>query len=109
MQSERAVENLKLFLEEAPRTRSEVLEFVGEQKIAERTLERAKQTLGVRSVWVGVGRKKAIYWLLPGQLPADVAADQVVPIETKEQEIEALSQEGLELLRRFAEGGDKLS
>jgi hypothetical protein len=103
-QSERAEENLKLYMEEAPRTRLEVLDFMRDQQIAERTLKRAKQKLGVRSVWVDVGKQKAIYWLLPGQLPADVRADQLVPLETEQQEFEAMSKEGLALLQAFGEG-----
>jgi hypothetical protein len=108
MQSERAEENLKLYLQEAPRTRLDVLDFVKDHQISERTLERAKQSLGIRSVWVPVGKKKAIYWLLPGQLPEDVQADQLVPIETWQQELEAMSAEGQEMLRQLAEGGPRL-
>jgi hypothetical protein len=100
---ERAEENLKLYLEEAPRTRLDVLDFVRDQKISERTLKRAKQKLGVHSVWVDVGKTKAIYWLLPGQLPEDVRADQLVPLETEQQEYEAMSKEGLALLQALGE------
>jgi hypothetical protein len=103
MQSERAEENLKLFLEEAPRTRLEVREFVKDQQITDRTLARAKRTLGVRSVWVDVGKKKAVYWLLPGQLPEDVRADQLVPLETEQEELMALSEEGMAMLLRSGE------
>jgi hypothetical protein len=103
-QSERAEENLKLYLEEAPRTRLDVLDFARDQKISERTLDRAKQALGIRSVWVGVGKQKAIFWLLPGQLPEDVTAEQVVEIKTRKQELEALGLEGQEMLRRVMEG-----
>jgi hypothetical protein len=92
--SERAQENLKLYLEEAPRTRLDVLDFIPDQQISERTLKRVKQTLGVRSVWVDVVKKKAIYWLLPGQLPEDVRSDQLVPLETEQQEREAMNAEG---------------
>jgi hypothetical protein len=104
-QSERTEENLKLYLEEAPRTRLDVLDFMEDQQISERTLKRVKRTLGVRSVWVDVGKKKAIYWLLPGQLPEDVRADQLVPLETEQQEREAMGKEGMAMLLGL--GGDE--
>jgi hypothetical protein len=100
-ESERAEENLRLFLEEAPRTRSEVLDFLQEQKISERTLRRAKQKLGIRSVWADTGRTRAIYWLLPGQVPPGVAADQLVALVTEKQESEALQAESQEWLRQL--------
>jgi hypothetical protein len=103
MQSERAEENLKLYLEEAPRTRLDVLEFMEDQQISERTLKRVKKNLGVRSVWVDVGKKKAIYWLLPGQLPEDVRADQLVLLETEQQEMEAMGAEGMASLLSLGE------
>jgi hypothetical protein len=72
--------------------------------LPERTLERAKQTLGIRSVWVDGGKKKAIYWLLPGQLPEDVRVDQVKPIETQQQELEAMNAESMERWLELGEG-----
>jgi hypothetical protein len=58
-------------LDDTVRTRLDVLDFMQDQQISERTLKRGKQTLGVRSVWVDVGKKKVIYWLLPGQPTID--------------------------------------
>jgi hypothetical protein len=104
-QSERAAESLRLFLEEAPRTRSDVLDFAEDLRISERTLNRAKQALGIRSVWVGGGKKKAIFWLLPGQLPEEVTEDQLFEIKTREQEAQALCAEGMERVRELVERG----
>jgi hypothetical protein len=54
-------------------------------------------------VWVDVGKKKAIYCLLPGQLPEDVRADQLVPLETEQQEPEAMNAEGMAMLLSLGE------
>jgi hypothetical protein len=88
-QRERAQENLKLFLQESPRTLDDVQEFAMDQRISERTLDRVKQLLGVRSVRAPHGDRRSTFWLLPGQLPANVSEDMLVALDTHEAQMRA--------------------
>ena len=100
-ESERAEENLRYYLEEGPRTRSDILDFIKDQKISEKTLKRAKKSLGVRSVWVGTGPTKAIFWLLPKQVPHGVDEKDLVVLQTEEQEGDAIQLESEEWFRQL--------
>lgn len=78
---QRAADFLAAFLEDGPRTAREVWEAARRQQLAERTLNRAKRELKVRSLRVSVEGIPRSYWLLPGQKmpdgisPRDASAD----------------------------------
>jgi hypothetical protein len=80
-----AAENMRLYLEEEPRTLEEVIQFAKAHKIAPRTLDRVTRELGIRSVRA----HRMTFWLLPGQLPEDVTEEMLLPFETRQQEKEA--------------------
>ena len=62
------------------RTSREIWTLAQEQGLADRTIQRAKQELGVRSVRVRLDEKQLSYWLLPGQqMPASVPPEVVPP------------------------------
>ena len=108
MARERAQENIRLYLEEAPRLRDDVYEFAKDQKISERTLERIKQDLQIRSVRAPDGDGRSTFWLLPGRLPAGVTEEMLTPVETHEQEMAAAQEDSDQMLRRIVEQyGDK--
>jgi hypothetical protein len=54
-------------LEEGPRPVRELWALAQEQGLAERTLQRVKQQLGIRSVRASLDGKHLTYWLMPGQ------------------------------------------
>ena len=93
------MENLKLFLQEAPRRLDDVHEFVEEQKISTRTLDRIKEALGIRSVRAPDRDRRSTFWLLPGQLPENVTEDMLTPVETREQELQAAQEDSTQFLR----------
>jgi hypothetical protein len=66
-------------LEDGPRTVREIWELGQEQGFAERTFQRAKQQLDVRTVRVCVDGKQFGYWLLPGQQLPDSVPPEAVP------------------------------
>jgi hypothetical protein len=77
---ERARDFLVHALQDGPHTSRELWALAQEQRLARRTLRRAKLELGIRSVRVWADGKRLSYWLLPGQqLPASVPADAVPP------------------------------
>lgn len=70
---DRARDFLRAVLADGPRTSRDIWEVAQEQGLAERTLNRAKRELKVRSVPVRLDGKQLSYWLLEGQdLPADI-------------------------------------
>jgi hypothetical protein len=72
---ERAREFLADVLENGPLTSREIWAQAQEEDLAERTLHRARQALGIRAVSVWVEGVRRSYWLLPGQeLPPSVPA-----------------------------------
>jgi hypothetical protein len=95
---ERATENLRLFLEEAPRRAEEGQEFAEDQKISPRTLARIKEALAIRSVRAPDGDRRATFWLLPGQLPENVTEAMLTPVETREQELQAAQEDSTQFL-----------
>ena len=73
---QRAADFLAAFLEDGPRAAREVWEAARQQDLAERTLNRAKRELEVRSLRLTVEGVPRSYWLLPGQrLPDPVPSD----------------------------------
>ncbi len=77
---DRAREFLEDVLEQGPRTSREIWEASREHELSERTLNRAKRELEVRSVRVTIEGQPRSYWLLPGQeLPAVVPPEEAVP------------------------------
>jgi putative DNA primase/helicase len=74
---DRACEFLERFLQDGPRTSREVWAGACQEGLAERTLVRAKQELGVRSERVYVRGVQFSYWLLRGQeLPEELRPQQ---------------------------------
>jgi hypothetical protein len=80
-QRDRAHDFLTTFLADGPRTSREVWAAAREQDLSERTLERAKHELAVRSVRVCVGGKRLSYWLLPGQALPDTVPPEDSPLD----------------------------
>jgi hypothetical protein len=79
-QADRAREFLAAFLAAGPRTSRELWAAAQEQGLAERTIERAKHDLGIRSVWVTTQGTPVSFWLLPGQsLPPAVPPETAPP------------------------------
>jgi len=77
---DRAREFLATVLEAAPLTLGDVWAAAQEHNLTQRTLQRAKQELGIRSVRVYLGRGPLSYWLLPGQeLPDSIPPEAVPP------------------------------
>ena len=73
---ERALAFLAALLAGGPRTSREVWQAAREERLAKRTLLRAKQELDVRSPRVWLDGTLVCYWLLPGQqLPAGAPPD----------------------------------
>jgi hypothetical protein len=96
-----AAENMRLFLEEEPRTLDEVRQFAKDHKIVPRTLERVKRELGIRSVRA----HRMTFWLLPGQLPEDTTEEVLLPFETRQQEKEAFRIESERAFHELATTG----
>jgi AAA domain len=80
---DRARDFLEGFLEDGPRTTREVWEAAREQALSERTLNRAKADLSIRSGRVSIAGRQLTYWLLPDQqLPsAQAPADDPDSLE----------------------------
>jgi hypothetical protein len=79
-QFERACEFLNTFLADGPRTSRDVWAVAREHALSDRTIERAKKELDVRSVLRFEGGKRLSYWFLenqklPGEAPDDDPAD----------------------------------
>jgi hypothetical protein len=71
-----AREFLAEFLTDGPQTSRDVWAAAQDQDLSERTIERAKRELAIRSVRLCVAGKPLSYWLLPGQtLPDTVPPD----------------------------------
>jgi hypothetical protein len=71
-------------LETGPRSVRDLWALAQEHGLAERTLQRAKQQIGIRSVRAYVKGEQLTYWLLPGQelppnLGQDAAAEDLEP------------------------------
>jgi len=70
---ERAREFLECFLRDGPRTSRDIWTAALPLGLTERTLERVKHELAIRSVRVWADGQRLSYWLLPGQaLPKTV-------------------------------------
>lgn len=81
---QRAREWLEDILMEGPRTSREIWASAHQQELAERTINRAKTDLEIRSVQVWIEGQRLSYWLLPGQrLPASVSPE-AKPIDLDE-------------------------
>jgi hypothetical protein len=78
-QRDRACDFLTLFLADSPRTSREVWAAARDRDLSERTIERAKKDLSIRSVRVYAQDKRTSYWLLPGQEMPDTVKAQDVP------------------------------
>ena len=75
---ERATQLLEEFLAGAVRTGDEVWEFMKKNRLAERTVKRAKEDLEIVSRTVYLDGKRTSYWLLPSQeLPAHIPPEAV--------------------------------
>jgi hypothetical protein len=73
---EQACDFLLDFLSKGPRTSREVWTASQEHRLAKRTLDRAKEDLDIRSVWVAGDGSPLSYWLLPHQqAPVDEESD----------------------------------
>ena len=62
-----------------PRTVRDIWESAKEEGLASRTLHRARQELGIRSVRVCVDGKRFSYWLLPSQRLPDSVPPEAIP------------------------------
>ena len=79
---DRACDFLTGFLADGPRTSREVWVAAREENLSERTIERAKRELAIRSMRVHPDGKPLSYWLLDGQtLPATTAAEEEAPFD----------------------------
>ncbi len=77
---DRACDFLEDALKDGPRTVRELWPLAQAQGLTERTLQRAKQQLDIRTVRVRVDGRLTNYWLLPRQaLPDSVPPDAVPP------------------------------
>jgi hypothetical protein len=77
---DRAKEFLSQVLAAGPRTSRDIWPLAEEQNLAEATLHRARQELGIRNVRVWLDGRLVSYWLLKGQeLPASVPPEAVPP------------------------------
>jgi hypothetical protein len=77
---DRARDFLESVLEKGALTSREIWTLAQEQGLADRTIQRAKQELDIRSVRVRLEGKQLSYWLLPGQqMPASVPPEAVPP------------------------------
>ena len=79
---DRACDFLPAFLEDGPRHTSDIWQAARAQGLERRTLQNARQSLGISSVRVWNGEKLLTYWLLPGQklpsaLPPERSPDDV--------------------------------
>jgi hypothetical protein len=73
---DRAAAFLGQFLAAGPRTARDLWEAAQKAGLSARTLQRAKQALGIRCRRISSSGKPVSYWLLPGQeLPADPSDD----------------------------------
>jgi hypothetical protein len=76
-QLDRACDFLCTFLAEGPRTSRDVWAVARERDLSDRTIERAKKELEIRSVLRCEGGKRLSYWLLEGQtLPGRVTPEE---------------------------------
>jgi hypothetical protein len=79
---DQAGEFLRSLLADGPRTSREVWAAAQQHNLAERTLNRAKRDLAIRSVRVFLNDIPRTYWLLPGQaLPPRAPPDAVPDLE----------------------------
>jgi hypothetical protein len=77
---DRARAFLRDFLQDGPHTSREIWIAAQEQGLSERTLQRAKQELEIRSLRIWADGQRLSYWLLPGQeLPARVPPEAIPP------------------------------
>lgn len=78
---ERASEFLEGFLRDGPRTSRDIWHAALPLGLTERTLERAKQELSIRSVRVCPDGQRMSYWLLPGQVLPESAKQFVFDLD----------------------------
>ncbi len=79
-QYDRACRFLQSFLKDGPRTSRELWTAAQEEGLSDRTIQRAKIEMEIRSVWVSLDKTPVSYWLLPGQeLPATVPPEAAPP------------------------------
>ena len=73
-------------------------------------VDRIKQSLGIRSVRAPDGDGRSTFWLLPGQMPEGATEEMLSPMETREQEMQALQEESTACLLEFIRkhGGKKV-
>ncbi|HEV3262496.1 MAG TPA: hypothetical protein VG013_36930 [Gemmataceae bacterium] len=77
---DRARDFLEGLLQAGPLSSRDIWTAAQEHDLTQRTLHRAKEDLGIRSVRVYLGRGPRSYWLLPGQeLPDSVPPEAVAP------------------------------
>jgi hypothetical protein len=81
---DRARDFLLAHLEEGPRTSRELWALAKEQGLSERTLNRAKRELTIRSVRVKVEGTMRSYWLLPHQQLPDTTPPEAAPPDLEE-------------------------
>jgi hypothetical protein len=72
---DRAAAFLEQFLAAGPRTSHDLWQAAQEAALSARTVQRAKQGLGIRRRRVSRGGKPVSYWLLPGQELPDGLSD----------------------------------
>src|SRR5262249_51210320 len=75
---QRAEDFLMGLMKQGPRTTRDIWEAAKQQHLSQRTLDRARHRLDIRSVRVGAFTpQQTTYWLLPHQdLPPEVAQDE---------------------------------
>jgi hypothetical protein len=77
---ERAKQFLTGFLAEGARTSRDIWQASRQYNLSEKTIRRAREDLGIRSLLVGVGPERLSYWLLDGQQkPTPPASDDDPP------------------------------
>ena len=78
---DRACEFLSALLAAGPQTSRDIWTAARQLDLSERTIERAKHDLAIRSIPVGIGATRISYWLLPGQQLPDPSPDHDAPAD----------------------------
>jgi hypothetical protein len=81
---DRACDFLKAALANGSLTSREIWALAREQRLARRTLDRAKRDLHIRSVRIWADGKRLSYWLLPGQQLPDSVPPELAPPDLEE-------------------------
>jgi hypothetical protein len=74
---DRARDFLFAFLDAGPRSTLDICEAAEEQGLSQRTLQRLRKRMNIRTTTLWVNNRRLTYWLLPGQdLPAELKSPE---------------------------------